>query len=182
MIGTGTKTGGGTGGGDWASVVSAANQSDSDVFGSCGPCPTTAIAGGGGTGAVTGATGVVGRGGSFGRPLLISANRILSLRPSRCSFMISAGDNVNSVWSRSMTATMTCSETPLLESATTSSIVIADAVAGTQPRRTSINRNKRMSKSVQPLRQSRHADLLAFLRVRLHSAQDTFTGDGHWPS
>ena len=74
------------------------------------------------------------------------------------------------------------SETPLLESATTSSIVTADAVAGTQPRRTSISRNRRTLKSVQPPRQPRHADLLAFLRVRLHSAQDTFTGDGHSPA
>ena len=74
---------------------------------------------------------------------------------------------------RSMTATMTCSETPLFASATTSSIVTADAVAGTQPRRTSISRNRRTLKSVQPPRQSIHVDLLAFLRVRLLSAQDT---------
>src|SRR6185436_8297492 len=56
--GTGTKTGGGTDSGGRASVASTAAESNSDVFGSCGPCPTTAMRGGGGTGAATASTGL----------------------------------------------------------------------------------------------------------------------------
>ena len=148
-IGTRTKTGVGTITGDGVAANSAsASGSGADLFGNCGPWPTTATIGGGGRAAVTGATALAGTAGSFGWPLLMSASRIGSLSPSRCSFMISAGDMVNSVWSRSMRARMTCSETLLFESVTISSIVTADAVVGMEPRTTSINRNGRTVKAV----------------------------------